>query len=139
MRSRIEWVFLFALIMTLLPSISVSAQENPQDPFPAVLNKLVYLNSMNVNVTSLVDNLNKALILYQNGNISQAIEIINQIDSNATLLMNQAESIHYKHLVEKYSEVAILLSIPIVIYFLLPRAYAYYWFVSRKRWKVREK
>jgi|UniRef100_A0A7J3SL12 hypothetical protein len=128
--------FIFAVILASNPS---NSQEEVQDPFPEVLAKLTYLNSMGVNVTSLVDDLNEALMLYQKGNISQAMSILNEVNATASSLLSRADETHFRQLFEKYTEAALLLSIPLIIYVALPRAYAYFWYNSRKNWRVKKK
>jgi len=87
-------------------------------------------------VSHYVELLDRVLTLLDEGYVSDAVELMNSLNTNLSLLEKEASNIvMFKNLV-KYGSAALVLTIPIITYVALPRLYLLLWFKSRRRWVV---
>lgn len=106
-----------------------------------VYSKVEFLGSQGINVTSLVDNLNRALELIEKGDNESLIEaynIITFVNTSCNHLMEELPDIVMWRNIRIYSTIGLLASLPILLYIFLPRIYLYVWYNSRKKWVVQE-
>ncbi|AFH42523.1 hypothetical protein IOK49_03455 [Fervidicoccus fontis] len=132
------------LIVIISPFIIVSSQSSEDvigtnSTITQLLGEIVYLYDHGVNVSQLVNKLNYAVKLEQEGNITASSLIISQLQENISALMPSAESNYYKIIALKIIEIILLLSIPVLTYVFLPRIYLSIWYRSRRKWLVKKK
>ena len=123
----------------LLPT--VSAQQRPSfSSFDSEVGRLVgelsLIRSRGVNVTKYVNELNRAVSLYESGNSSEAYAIVDNLSNEIPGLLRLSEKVHMHILIKRYTAVGLLLVTPVLVYLLLPRAYLYLWYASRRNWIV---
>jgi len=101
-----------------------------------LVKELGYLESSGLNVSSLVEELDKAVKLYYSGERSKALRILQSIEASVSKLKPLAREAAARRTMEKAITVAALASAPIAVYLLLPRAYLYLWYRLRRKWIV---
>ena len=87
-----------------------------------------------VNVTDIVSEMNIAIKYIDNGQYDNADKLLNKIDSQVTHLEDISGNILFWSNFWRYFTVAVLLSIPVLTYFILPRLYITIWYRLRRRW-----
>lgn len=136
-----RFISALALIITLLVAHSSAPICEPQGDFVEsvvlIVRDLEYLNSRGVDVSSVVVELNRAIEFYSGNNYEEAYSCLNKARSLVEELKYNAESAFMGLLLIKALTVAILGSLPLLVYTLLPRAYLYLWFKFHKKWVVR--
>jgi len=90
-----------------------------------------------VNISSVVEKLDNAVKVYEGGDVEKAWSLLNEVHGMVTELENVADETYFWLMFNRIVTVALLVSIPIAVYFLLPRLYLYLWFRVRRRWVVR--
>ena len=101
-----------------------------------LVKELGYLESKGVDVSSLIEDLDKAIKLYEMGERKEALKIIRSIEAEVSKLKAIANEVAMRRTIYKAVTVAALASIPVIVYFLLPRAYLYLWYLPRRKWIV---
>lgn len=124
-------------ILGLLGVPRVFGQQDLDASVGSIVKDLEYLDSRYVNISSLVADLDRAVDLASRGNYSEAIAIINSVRGNVSLLMGDADRVYLYNSIARYGSAAAVLSLPLIVYFFLPRLYLALWFRSRRRWIVR--
>ena len=104
----------------------------------SIIRDLEYLYSKHVDISSIVQELNQAIKLWEQGEKDKALEILKNIKKEIQKLKSIANDIDLQYRIVKYIKIGIIISIPILIYFLLPRAYLYIWYRTRRKWIIRE-
>ena len=143
-----------ALAAAILLALSASAYVEAGSTQPQGLNatvlrrelisiysRVVSLSEVGVNVTPVVHELRRALTLIDEGDnhsLAEASLILRNASMEVSVLEAEAPRIKLINELSLYGTVAALASIPILIYFLLPKAYLLYWFRTRRRWLVRD-
>ncbi len=89
-----------------------------------------------VDVSSILDRLNYVDKLIKSGQCSKALDELAELSNNVKILKENAYSIKLRYELTRYSLVAFLLSIPVLVYFLLPRLYLYIWYRTHRKWIV---
>ncbi len=89
-----------------------------------------------IDVEEVVHMLDQALKLARQGDTGEAQRLLEEASRRLDTLSSQADSILLRARLEKYLTVAVLASIPVATYLLLPRLYLRLWYRSRKRWVV---
>lgn len=139
---KIGTLILVLFLITSSVSIPIHSDTNPNDPLLIkcmdLLRQLQDLHNKDINVTTLVQQLNEAVQLASEGKREQAKYIIDNVERNITKL--QAIADHHYHVVLAYKaiEVGLILSFPVLFYFGFPRLYLYIWFRLRRRWIVKD-
>lgn len=130
------------LTLVLFASIHVTAQTQSLEGFDQrvgqIVERLSRLRSMGGNITSLIEEVNKAIQLAENGDIDSANRILDRVEANITSLEPVVEHEYKIQTVEKYGIVAFLLILPLIVYIGLPRLYLALWFRLRRKWIVED-
>ena len=130
------------IALVLLAPLHVLAQTQSLDGFDQrvgeVVDRLSRLRSMGGNVTSLVDEVNRAIQYAESGDMDSASRILDRVEANITSLEPVVEHEYKIHTIEKYGVVAFLLLLPVIVYIGLPRLYLALWFRLRRKWIVEE-
>ncbi|MEM2021645.1 MAG: hypothetical protein QXP80_05420 [Zestosphaera sp.] len=121
---------------TLLVLPATALCEDVNERFFSLYSRVVDLSRKGVEVNQYTDPLNEVLRLLEAGDLDDATELMNLIEANLSRLEARADEIVLMKSVTKYSTVAAILAIPLLTYFLLPRAYVYAWFRSRRGWMI---
>ncbi|MCC6017287.1 MAG: hypothetical protein LM582_09660 [Desulfurococcaceae archaeon] len=102
-----------------------------------ILDKAKNLYMKGVNVTDVVRKLDEVVELYERGDIDRARDILNDIEVEVLELEKIADNVYRSIVISKAITIAFLVSIPVAVYYFLPRVYLYIWFKLRRRWLVR--
>lgn len=139
MFSMDKYAVIIILVLTLLYAICpIVFSENLDSEVASVLKDIDYLYNHGVNVDDLVHRLDQAVKLINNGDYDRAKTILSGIKNEIGSLKNKAETIYLYQTIYKYGLVALLLSLPILAYFLTPRIYLYLWYRLRRGWIVKK-
>ena len=133
------WIALLLLVFCSLIPVAVGENLGGEELDARVgklLKDLEELYSKGVGIEGLVKELNKAIDLYYNGSRDEALEVINNIEKEVQALKSVADRVALEKALIKYASVAAALSIPLVVYFALPRLYLYLWYYTRRKWIV---
>lgn len=139
---RITILATIVIALALFAPLHVFAQTQSLEGFDQrvgeVVERLSRLRSMGGNVTSLVEEVNKAIHYAESGDADSANRILDRVEANITSLEPVVEHEYKVHTIEKYGIVAFLLALPIIVYIGLPRLYLALWFRLRRKWIVEE-
>jgi len=132
------------LIITMVISIPIanaiefSQQNDIERNIEEIYVRLLELYKRGIDVSPLINELNNiSLNLYMGSiNHSIALEELNRISLQVKMLESAPNYLVILTTV-KYVVISIVLSIPIAIYYLLPRIYVLLWYKYRRRWIVR--
>jgi hypothetical protein len=102
-----------------------------------ILDKAKNLYMKGVNVADVVRKLDEVVELYERGDIDRARDILNDIEVEVLELEKIADNVYRSIVISKAITIAFLVSIPVAVYYFLPRVYLYIWFKLRRRWLVR--
>ena len=102
-----------------------------------ILDKAKNLYMKGVNVTDVVKKLDEVVELYERGDIDRARDILNDTEVEVLELEKIADNVYRSIVISKAITIAFLVSIPVAVYYFLPRVYLYIWFKLRRRWLVR--
>jgi hypothetical protein len=94
------------------------------------------LYSKGLNVSDVIEKLNRAIVLYEENRPDEATRLVEEARSLIDDMSRVADRVYYTNMALKAITVTALASIPVLVYFLLPRAYLYLWFKSRRKWLV---
>ncbi len=132
--------YLITLALLLSITIQPLSSEDLMSYFLTLYEDVVGLSKLGADVSDLVNDLSVALELINDGSpesLSRAQSLLKGIELRVESLKSRASyEVIYVNLI-KYLTVAILASIPIATYYLLPRVYLGIWFRIRRRWVVR--
>ncbi|MEL9999719.1 MAG: hypothetical protein QXY82_00145 [Desulfurococcaceae archaeon] len=133
-----KYCLLAMLLLTFLLLVTpVSrAQEGFPDEIASVMRDLEYLHSRGLDLEPVIEALNKAIEAYYKNDVAEAREYLERAKHLVEELKPVAETVHLVNLLTRICTVIALASIPLVVYFALPRLYLYLWFTSRKKWIV---
>lgn len=101
-----------------------------------LMRDLEYLYSRGVNISDIIDLLNRA-IQYTDRNISEAQRLISIAKEEISERRSYAENTYLMNLVIKYLEITAIASIPLLVYLFLPRIYLYLWYRSHRKWIIK--
>ncbi len=130
--TRLLLVFLVALLLS-----PVLKAEEVDKEIGSILKDINYLYEKGVNVDELIKKLNQALKLIEEGNKKKAENIISEVKEEITKLKLIADEVYLRKTIILYSELALILSIPILVYLLLPRIYLHLWYKYRREWVIK--
>lgn len=128
---------LLLLVMQVVLISPCFAQENIPREVEVLMRDLEYLHSKGVNVDEVVDLLNKALDEYGKNNTQRALEYFKEAKQRINSLKAEAQYTYMTVLITKALTVVSLISIPLLLYLLLPKVYLYIWFKLHRNWIVR--
>ncbi len=126
-------ILLTLLTSIVLQSVIVSC-EDPYEKFLDLYSRIADLALKGINVSQYVTVLKNVLQLLEVNRSEEAMELMTRIEANLSELESKADNIVFSQTVIKYATAAAILSLPALVYLLLPRLYVYVWFKSRKRW-----
>lgn len=104
----------------------------------SIVDKLGELQRRGVNVTVYVERVNEALKEAERGDYSGALSALQGLSAEVDEALAATEGAPLRLAVVKAVKVGILLSIPLLVYLLLPRVYLHLWYLSRREWVVEE-
>ena len=126
------------ILLTLLTSIvlqsAIVSCGDPYEKFLDLYGRIADLALKGINVSQYVTVLKNVLQLLEANRSEEAMELMIGIEANLSELESKADNIVFSQTVIKYAAAAAILSLPALVYLLLPRLYIYVWFKSRKRW-----
>ena len=131
---------IFLLVfMVLIHADNTMAQmeEDAYGEFIKVYIDVVKLAEKGLDVTHLVEELKKAHYLLLNNETSEASLLLSSIKDEVKKLENNAPSLILYMNASKALLVALLASMPLIVYILLPRLYLYLWFKTRRKWVIK--
>lgn len=127
-------LILLILLLSFISSTTTVLCEDPHEKFLSIYDRVVDLALKGIDVHQYVSALNEALQLLESNKSGEAVELMNRIDSDLRELESRAGNIVFTKTLSKYATATAILSLPVIVYFLLPRLYIYVWFRSRRRW-----
>lgn len=127
-------LILLILLLSFISSTTRALCEDPHEKFLSIYGRVVDLALKGIDVHQYVVALNEALQLLESNKSEEAVELMNRIDSDLRELESRAGNIVFTKTLSKYTTATAILSLPAIVYFLLPRLYIYVWFRSRRRW-----
>ena len=133
---RIHILLVSLILLSLVSSPIIMVCENPYEKFLSMYSRVVNLALKGINVSQYVINLDKALQLLEANKSEEALELMSRVEADLRELESRADNIVLTQTLSKYATAVAILSIPILVYFLLPRLYVYAWFKSRRRWVI---
>jgi len=128
--STITLLFLSLVILPIVLSSNIDSEIG------VLVEEAGELHSKGLDVTEILEKLNNAIALYEEGSVEDANRLLREVKSlieNSRIIAN---SVYLTNIVIKIVTISILIAIPLVVYFLLPRLYLYLWYKSRKKWVV---
>ncbi|MEM0352355.1 MAG: hypothetical protein QW459_05190 [Sulfolobales archaeon] len=72
----------------------------------------------------------------ESGDYDRALKLMSEVERHLLVLEREAGFIVLTKNLVKYGTAALLLSIPLLVYLLLPRLYIYLWYETRRNWVV---
>jgi len=137
--SLLLMIFLATPTYTTAQSID-SGIDNIDKEVSDVVRDLEYLYGRGIDVSNLTESLNKLIINWsRDPNNTYYLIQLQKIRSEIDSLKKNAESIYLSSMITRYLVAGLILSVPAVVYFALPRLYLFLWFRSRRRWIVVER
>ncbi len=97
---------------------------------------ILELHRNHVDTTELTMRLDRALVLWDEGNRTAAIEQVQSVIAEAEALRSVEGQARLRVALYKYGVAAVFLSIAPLTYVLLPRVYITAWYRARRRWVV---
>ena len=128
--STITLLFLSLVILPIVLSSNIDSEIG------VLVEEAGELHSKGLDVTEILEKLNNAIALYEEGSVEDANRLLREVKSlieNSRIIAN---SVYLTNIVIKIVTISVLIAIPLVVYFLLPRLYLYLWYKSRKKWVV---
>lgn len=141
MRARLAYVVacVGVLLLAVVAHPALGAGWDEVDRLAgSIVDRLGVLQDRGVNVTVYVDRVNGALREAEAGNYSGAILELQKVSAEVDEALASTRGAPLRLAAERAAEVAALLSLPVLVYLLLPRAYLYLWYLSRREWLVEE-
>ena len=130
------------IVVLSLASQQAYASLDPGDPLLQeamdLLSRIQELDRMEVNVSSLVHELNASIALLQEGRRAEAQKLLDDLNERVNQYESTAAGHYLRVRLYRFLTVGILLSIPVLFYLLFPRIYLYLWFRWRRRWIISE-
>jgi outer membrane PBP1 activator LpoA protein len=139
LRTKCPWcsVLLIILVLSVYTTpLATTSSELDDSVIGSLVNRASELYSKGLDVSSVVEKLNRAIVLYEENRPEEAARLVEEAGSILNDMSRVADRVYYTNMALKAVTVTALASIPILVYFLLPRAYLYLWFKSRRKWLV---
>lgn len=131
---KIIYALLLGLVIVFLTTcINVIYADDIYSEFLDLYTEVAKLAQQGIDVSSIVEKLREAHDALTSGGNPDLSVIRAEIDY---VKREASKMILYQNLVKGFSIVG-LISVPILIYLLLPRIYLYMWYKSRRRWVVK--
>jgi ArsR family metal-binding transcriptional regulator len=130
-------VYIALLLVLALSALPVVQGSDFDSEVGVLVEEAGRLYSKGVDVAVVIEKLDNAIALYENGRVDEAYAALSEARSMIMDLSSIADRVYYYNTMVKAVTVAVLAVIPIAIYILLPRIYLYVWFKTRRKWIVR--
>lgn len=128
---------LLVFILLITPISAGSEPSSLRNNIETIFVRVEKLGSEGMNVSKIISLLNKALDIVENdGNISRAFMYVDEADRLSKKMMDELPSFVFWKQIRLYSTIAVILSIPIIVYFWGPRLFLIVWFRLRRKWRV---
>ena len=102
-----------------------------------VYSKVERIGLSGVNTSFYIDKLNYVVYLIKHRDYINAYKLLKTIDEQVSIVLSELPSIEFYRNVIKYATAGILLAIPILSYYLIPRIYVFLWYRARKQWVIK--
>ncbi len=133
---RVSAPLILALSYLVLASSSIVAAEDLDELVGPLIRDLEELQRRHVDVRVLVEELDKAITLWDSGDRGEALRIIEDVRVEISKLKAESSRVYAIHVSKLALEILVLLATPIAFYTLFPRVYLWLWFHSRRNWIV---
>ena len=129
------------LALLLLSTTKVVYAEDPcsLETLANVMRSLESLSRSYVDTSEAVKYADRLVKLCRQGSYEEASKVFSNLTKVLENLNKSASRRVYEVILYKVSATIFLGSIPIAVYVLLPRAYLWLWYLSRRRWYVVKK
>jgi len=135
-------VFLIVHSSTISHSQGVVAKEELWSRIKEIFSVIEEAGSEGMNVTDIINDLNTAIYLLRKGDkdsLERAKVILDKAYARAIEILRELPEYRMNKYLSLYLRIALILSIPIMVYFLLPRLYLELWYRFRKHWVITRK
>ena len=129
----INAIMLLFLLLVVLPIVLSSDFDSE---IGILVERTSELYSKGLNVTVILEKLNYAIALYEEGSVEEASVLLREVESFIEDMSITASSVYLVNMVKKVVTIIVLAAIPVIVYFLLPRLYLYVWYKTRRKWIV---
>lgn len=129
-------ILILLILLMLTVHISLGQGELYAD-IENLIQDLEFLDSKGVDTTTIIDLLNKAIYLLNEGKVNESRQYIDEAKAQILELKKEADLVYLRLTLTKALTVLSLLSLPIMIYLFLPRTYLYLWYRFRRKWVIR--
>ena len=129
----INAIMLLLLLLVVLPVVLSSDFDSE---ISILVERTNELYSKGLNVTIILEKLNYAITLYEEGSVEEASVLLREVESFIEDMSITASNVYLVNMVKKVVTIIVLAAIPVIVYFLLPRLYLYVWYKTRRKWIV---
>ncbi|MEM0197284.1 MAG: hypothetical protein QXK66_06580 [Sulfolobales archaeon] len=123
------------LVLLVLHSV-VSLGGDVYSKFLELYSRTVELSLKGVETGEVEDLLASTIDSIESGDYDRALKLMSEVERHLLVLEREAGFIVLTKNLVKYGTAALLLSIPLLVYLLLPRLYIYLWYETRRNWVV---
>ncbi|MEM1651230.1 MAG: hypothetical protein QXH94_05535 [Sulfolobales archaeon] len=123
------------LVLLVLHSV-VSLGGDVYSKFLELYSRTVELSLKGVETGEVEDLLASTIESIESGDYDRALKLMSEVERHLLVLEREAGFIVLTKNLVKYGTAALLLSIPLLVYLLLPRLYIYLWYETRRNWVV---
>ncbi len=138
MYSKVPAIMLLLLITSLLGMPNIALGKDLDAVIAEYAERVQQLEAKHVDTHSVVEKINEAVMAYEQGDYARASSILGEADSLLMELEKSSQQAYIFYTISKALSVAVLALTPLLVYIILPRAYVYLWFKTRRKWIVRE-
>jgi len=124
------------LLFLLLVVLPIVLRSDFDSEIGILVERTSELYSKGLNVTIILEKLNHAIALYEEGSVEEASVLLREVESFIEDMSITASSVYLVNMVKKVVTIIVLAAIPVIVYFLLPRLYLYVWYKTRRKWIV---
>ncbi|MEM4831531.1 MAG: hypothetical protein QW780_05975 [Sulfolobales archaeon] len=124
------------MLALLVFSSVASLAGDVYSKFLELYSRTVELSLRGVETSEVEDLLASAIESIESGDYDRALKLMAEVERCLFVLEREAGPIALTKSLVKYGTAAILLSIPLLVYLLLPRLYIYLWYETRRNWVV---
>jgi len=127
-------VITLLLILSSIAILPVVFSSDFDSEIGVLVEKAGELYSKGLNITVVLEKLNRAIALYEEGGVEDADMLLSEVNSLIGDMRALADRVYLANMVIKVVTILVLAVIPLAVYFLLPRIYLYVWYKTRRKW-----
>jgi hypothetical protein len=127
-------VITLLLILSSTAILPVVFSSDFDSEIGVLVEKAGELYSKGLNITVVLEKLNRAIALYEEGDVEDANMLLSEVNSLIGDMRVLADRVYLVNMVIKVVTILVLAVIPLAVYFLLPRIYLYVWYKTRRKW-----